>query len=150
LNQYRNTQTAPLISLPYSGDFQVQVKVIFHPVEVHQVAGLGILSRSEQTTSYIRIARMLTDWGQGISFQTSSDNGNYFRYTGEITYLKIERNGALFNIYYSFDGNNWINLQKDFVFGFPDNIEVFLATYSSSNNGIIAEFQDFIIEPINK
>lgn len=145
LNQYLSTQSAPLVLLPYSGDFQVQVKVIFHPVEVHQVAGLGVIVRNEKI-SYIRISRLLTDWGQGISFQSSSGNGNKFYYTGDETFFKISRHGSIFNIYYGFDGKNWVNLQKDYVFGFPDSVEIFLVTYSSSNNGVIAEFQDFFVE----
>ena len=86
--------------------------------------------------------------GQSISVQ--GGNGlrlNNTPYVDDEVYLRIERRGPLFTLSYSANGTNWVPLQKDYVFEMPNDIEVYLIVYSTSDEGTFAQFSEFEVTP---
>ena len=145
--QWDKTYTAPLVVYPFEGNFEAQVKVMFAPVRNYQAAGLGVRPAQTQDT-FLRIARHFHD-GQGLGvsgIQQGKGFGYGVSYTDDTAYLKIERQGMLFTFSYSTNENNWVVLQKNYVFEMPTEVEIFLVCKSATNNeGIIAQFSNFIV-----
>jgi regulation of enolase protein 1 (concanavalin A-like superfamily) len=144
--QWQGSNSAPLILYPFKGNFEAEVKVVFSPTQNYQIAGLGVRSAIDNN-AYLRISRVIGLAGQGILMQSNTQGGGFHGgfspYADDTVYLKIERRGSLFNFFYSVDGGNWVNLQKDYVFDMPAEVEIFLIAYSTNNNGVIAQFSDF-------
>jgi regulation of enolase protein 1 (concanavalin A-like superfamily) len=150
-DQWGNTDSAPLITYPISGDFETQVKLLFTPNKSIHIAGLGVRS-SQAHNTWLRIGRHLDGNCGGDCVSVLGDqSGSPQRlkntsYTSEVIWLKIERYGPLFTLSYSATGNNWITLEKDFVFDMSPDTEIFLTAFSIlSDNGVMAQFQDFIV-----
>jgi hypothetical protein len=148
-DQWQGRNSAPLILYPFEGNFETEVKVVLSPTEKYQMAGLGVRSAADKNT-YLRITRLMDNPGQGIlmqsSIQSTGFRGSFSPYLDDIVYFKIERRGSLFNFHYSSSGRYWVNLQKDYVFNMPTEVEIFLVVYSTtSSRGIVAQFSDFQI-----
>jgi hypothetical protein len=145
--QWGETNTAPIMLLPIRGNFDTSVGLVFNPQYHDQVAGLGVRS-SENKNTYLRIIRFTGfPSGNGIVVQSVNDGepsgGSYVNYKGNQVYLKIQRQGTIFNLSYSADGSSWDSLDKDFVFGLPSEVEIFLMVYSTDNHGIVGQFSNF-------
>lgn len=140
---WSNTNTAPLVAYPYTGDFEAQVKVVFTPEGSNwKIAGLGVRS-VQNPLNWIRITKGLH---QEINVASGGGrNLNYTSYSNDTVYLRIKRQGPLFTLSYSSNGINWIDLQKDYVFEMSDDVEIFLTVYSTSNEGAIVQFSDFSV-----
>lgn len=150
-NQWGTLDTAPLITFPFQGDFEAQVKAVCHPVPFFQLCGLGVRSTQSHST-WLRISKDSTDIGSSpIIWATANQQGvpiqlNRAPYADDTVYLKILRKQSLFNLLYSLNGNNWVTLQSDYLFEISDAIEVFLIVYSDfTNDGFIAQFYDFSV-----
>ena len=150
-DQWGPTNTAPLVAYPISGNFEAQVKAIFSPVQDPQLAGLGVRSAQDQNT-WLRITRTFDHaTGQSVSI-IGAQQGHGLRlnatpYSDDTVYLKIARRGSLFTLSYSTNDQNWIDLQKDYVFEMASDVELFITVFSVNPHGITAQFSDFIVEP---
>ncbi len=151
--QWENRDTAPLVAYPVEGNFEAQVKVVFSPVKDYQYAGIGIRS-TQSHNSWLRIARSADSHVGGQSIYIIGDQqGRALRlssspYTDDTVWFKVERRGSLFTLSYSTNGNNWIALEKDFVFEMSVDTEIFLIVFSTpSDKGAVAQFYDFKVFP---
>lgn len=147
-NQWQSVDSAPAIIYPVSGDFLAEVKVVFAPDENYQLAGIGIRSVGEPT--WLRIARAY-DSGNKL-LVTGSDGGNsshlsIVEYVDDTVWLRVQRRGSIFNFFYSTNGSNWVELEKDLVFELPDDAELFLNAFSTANTGVVAQFSEFRVTP---
>lgn len=145
--QWAGTNTAPLMLLPIRGNFETSVGLVFSPKQWDQVAGLGVRS-SEDKNTYLRIIRFAAfPTGDGISVQGMKNGsptpGNSIAYKGDQAYFKIQRQGNIFNLSYSTDGSSWEILDRDYVFGLPSEVQIFLLVYSTDSRGIVAQFSNF-------
>lgn len=149
-DQWQNTDSAPLVIYPFEGDFDAQVRVMLSPSgNTAKVAGLGIRAPQNHNT-WLRIVRAWVDDGLTVRAQANQQGNsarlNFVTYSGDTTYLRIERNGPLFTLSYSENGSNWIALVQDHVFEMPDDVEIYLITFSTaSNEGALAQFHDFSV-----
>jgi regulation of enolase protein 1 (concanavalin A-like superfamily) len=148
-DHWEGYDSAPLVAYPTSGNLVARVKVVFSPQTDYQHAGLGIRS-FENHNVWLTIDRCFDGNAGGQSVYAEGDaNGagirlNYVPYADDTVWLQIERRGSLFSLSYSTSGNNWIVLEKDYVFNLPSDVEVFLASFSSKNNsGVVAQFSEF-------
>lgn len=146
--QWADRDSAPLIMHRVRGDFEAEVKVTINPVGTFQYAGLGIRSSTDPLT-YVRAVRGIGLLGQGLLMQSCNQgygyHGNDPKYSGATVWFKIRRRGSIFNFLYSSNGNDWVSLQKDYKFDLPDEVDVYLVTYSTNNGNISAQFEDFIV-----
>jgi len=134
------------------GNFETQVQVVFNPMWGHELAALGVRSTQDHHT-WLRLGGVypifsegsepeqhivldIDDQGKGGKIKTSP-------YPANTIYLKIERQGPVFDFFYISDGVNWSVLQRGYVAEMPANVEIFLTVGSWGNGGISAEFYDF-------
>lgn len=147
-DQWRTTNSAPVVTFPITGDFLAEVKVVFAPDENWQGAGIGV--RDIGNPTWLRIARQYNN-GNTV-WVTGADDGSELRlaeaeYIANTVWLRVQRRGSVYTFSYSTNGSNWIDLEKDLVFELPDEVEIFLLTYSTANTGIVAQFSDFRVVP---
>ena len=147
-DQWSGTDSAPVISYPITGDFLAEVKVIFAPDENWQAAGIGV--REIGNPTWLRIARQYNN-GNTV-WVTAEDNGSEMRlaeveYIDDTVWLRIQRRGSIYNLSYSTNGTNWVDVERNLVFELSDDVELFLVTYSTTNTGAVAEFSDFRVTP---
>jgi regulation of enolase protein 1 (concanavalin A-like superfamily) len=140
--------TAPYVTYNFEGDFDVQVKVVFSPSQDTQAASLGVRSVQNRNT-WLRISRY--HFGGQIVWVVGNRNGSELRlnsvsYASDTVHFKIERRRFLFTLSYSTNGSNWIDLQKEYVFEMPNDVEIFLSVYSIFNSEAVkAAFYDFVV-----
>ena len=147
-DQWRTTNSAPVVTYPVAGDFLAEVKVVFEPDQNWQAAGIGIRSIGDPT--WLRIARQYNN-GNTV-WATGADNGSEMRlseveYIGNTVWLRVQRRGSIYNLSYSSNGTNWVDLERNLVFELPEDVEVYLITYSTTDTGAVAEFSEFKIIP---
>ena len=68
-------------------------------------------------------------------------------YIGNTVWLRVQRRGSIYNLSYSSNGTNWVDLERNLVFELPEDVEVYLITYSTTDTGAVAEFSEFKIIP---
>jgi regulation of enolase protein 1 (concanavalin A-like superfamily) len=143
-----NNELAPVISLPVSGDFIAQVKIVFQPGPICcKHAGLGVRS-ADDINSWIRISRDHADTIQldGL-LRGHTTNSSAPNYTSDRVWFKIERRGELFTLSYSADGVNWTPLRKDYEFLLSEDAQIFLFAHSAYQQDIVsAEFSDLSVK----
>ena len=152
--QWQLTNSAPIIVLPVSGDFDVSVKVETSLFEIFQRAGIGVRS-SQDPNTWVNISRNFHNGisgNQGIMVlgnqQGNSSLLSNIPYTGEVCFLKIERRGPSLSLSYSEDGTNWTVLEGNYVANFVDPVEIFLMASSTSGQGITAQFSDLSLTTV--
>jgi regulation of enolase protein 1 (concanavalin A-like superfamily) len=137
--------TAPRIMLLTAGDFTADVNLSFDPIERDQIAGIGIAS-TEELNTWITLRRAYY-YDQRLDINQRMNGSevyiNNIPYTEREIKLRIQRNGNLINTYYSSDGTSWIPMAENYVMSFPDQVYVFLYTYSTNQKGVIASFSGF-------
>jgi len=145
-HQWASSNEAPLLTYPISGDFEAKVRVVFSPTHDPELAGLGVRSAYDPYT-WLRITRTFDFNAHTISVlgdqKTNALRLKHDAYSSNTVYLEIERKSSNFSFYYSSDNNNWIELQKNFVFDMDNDTEIFLT--AMSNVGTNAQFYDFVL-----
>ena len=151
-DHYEKTETGPLVTYPYSGDFDVQVKLQADPQILFQNAGLGICSASTHYTwirfgKYVgyksKVQLAIFSVNQGVGVYESQENWPY--YSQEDVYIKIERRGPLFTFLYSTNGKNWNAVIQELPLGMPDDVEIFLDVNAHVNESLVTKFSDLTI-----
>lgn len=137
-------------SIP-EGDFELETRMIFEPVENYQIAGLIIFYNSN---NYILIGRAYAAHyvGDGLymdymnSGKISEDNFATIGPGTDTVFLRLRRRGNLYDSFYSEDGINWnkvgthtSNMQAKYVG---------LATGQSTKGTVPAQFDYFVINEI--
>jgi len=149
-DQWSKRDDAALLSFPITGNFDVQVRVIFDPSKNYQSAGLGIRSANDPLT-WIRITRSYFDgqvFGVGRTVQGVSTPFTPVNYGSDTIYLRIERRGEFVTLSYHGEGKNWIALEKDHEIKLSEKVEIYLITYSTDTfAGATAQFSDLSILP---
>lgn len=149
VNQWKRRDSAPLVLYPIKGNFEAQVKVVFNSDQQDgQFAGIGIRSIQEPKTWL----RLLRGGSQALAAQASQGGRgillNEIPYTDNTIWLKLERQGSIFNYYYSANESNFVALEKEYVFEMPTDAEIYLFTMSvPENKGFVAQFYDFQVYP---
>ena len=151
-HQWAELDSEPIVFHAIEGNFETQVKVVFNPMWGHELAALGVRSIRDHNT-WLRLGTVYTvfsvgsepeqhivldvdNQGQGGKIRTSP-------YPANTVYLKIGRQGPIFDFSYSSNGIDWIALQRDYVAEIPANVEIFLTVGSWANGGTSAKFYDF-------
>jgi regulation of enolase protein 1 (concanavalin A-like superfamily) len=146
-NHWERQNSAPFIIYPIKGNFEVQVKTTISAETNYQLSGLGVRS-ADDITSWIRLNRGFAN-GQIAGFAAMQRGGKILeggvQYSDDTIYLRIERNGSLLTLSHSTDGIHWVTFKKDFVMELPDDVQIFLFTFSNSRIGTVARFSDFQI-----
>jgi len=142
-NQYSNVSTAPMVMYPVRGDFDARVMLVFHPTE-DQYAGIGIRSTVNSYT-WLRVTRARD--GKDVLVYSTNDNGQFaygdqVEYSSDIVYLRIVRQGALFQLSCSPGGNAWNPIGEPEM-EFPDEVEIYFLALSASSDIAVARFQGF-------
>ncbi|BAY44129.1 hypothetical protein SAMD00079811_17230 [Scytonema sp. HK-05] len=138
--------TAPLVTYPFNGDFEVQVKVMFNSTINNQRAGLGIRSTDAQN-NHLRIYKLENKRIEGyLNLQHKKQYPlNIVPYEGETVYFRIRRQGRDISMFYSSNGSNWVSLGNENL-EIPQEVEIFLFVLSANNpNTATAQFSDFVI-----
>ncbi|MDE3090304.1 MAG: DUF1349 domain-containing protein, partial [Chloroflexota bacterium] len=144
-----NENSAPLVSYPCRGDFEVYVRVESTPNQAYQFAGIGVRS-IESNNVWLRIGRQSN--GPTTSLVTTGNNGlspqlwDAVSYLKSVIHLKIGRNKNLITLSYSDDKINWRILERDYLAPMSNEVEIFLISLSNSSNaGLAADFSDFAL-----
>lgn len=150
--QWAEEDSQPILFYPIEGNFEAQVKVVFNPIWGHELATLGVRSPQNHNT-WLRFGSVyagfsqnsgpeqrmvldIDDRGKGAKIKTSP-------YPADTVYLKIRRQGSIFDFYYSADGVNWTALQTGYIAEMPANTEIFLTVGSWGEGGALAKFYEF-------
>jgi regulation of enolase protein 1 (concanavalin A-like superfamily) len=143
-NYWGTDKSSPVLSYPVTGDFVAQVKVVAEPEQTFHVASLGVRSAFD-TEKFIR-SDFYMENGQ-ILVDAATNGTSIIRtlHSGDTVYLRIERNRSLYRLDYSFDGLEWVTLAENSAYALPEEVEVFLNTYSTSDQPFTARFSDFTI-----
>jgi regulation of enolase protein 1 (concanavalin A-like superfamily) len=150
--QWATEDTEPVISHPIQGNFEAQVKITYSPMWGHELAAIGIRSAQDHNT-WLRLGAVYAVFSQesGLEQRIVLDIddhgvGNKMRtvpYSANAVYLKINRQGAAFDFYYSSDGSDWLALQTGYIADIPANAELFLTIGSWGDGGVSGTFSDF-------
>ena len=150
--QWATEDTEPVISHPIDGNFEVQVKITYSPMWGHELAAIGIRSAQDHNT-WLRLGAVYAVFSQESGLEQRivldiDDHGagnkiNTVPYSANAVYLKIKRQGPVFDFYYGSDGSNWIALQTGYVADIPANAELFLTIGSWGDGGVSGTFSDF-------
>jgi len=153
--------TAPrnllLTGISSSSDFQIDVRLIFQPLENFHEAGIAIY---EDSSNYVLLGRAFC----GHEIQGCVGNGVYVdhEYRGEMqddpapipwqadeAYLRVQKQGTTYTFFVSDDGESWT--QMGAVYGFPlVPTAVGLYAYSEFDiDSIPADFDYFRISPLH-
>jgi regulation of enolase protein 1 (concanavalin A-like superfamily) len=141
-DQFEKINTAPSVSYPLRGDFEVQVKLVFTPKVCCQRAGIGIRSQQDQFT-WLRIT-MREELALEI---VENRKGNItilkdIPYADHTVYYTIRRQGDRFNISYSRTSVSWIT--ERYTVPMPVDVEIFLVAFSAQNgSSVAAQFYEF-------
>ncbi|WP_414581464.1 GUN4 domain-containing protein [Scytonema sp. PCC 10023] len=140
-----SVKTAPVVTYPLNGDFEVRVKVKFNPTINNQRAGLGIRS-TNAPNDHLRIYKLE---GKQIemcrNLSAHPEPLGKTPYEDETIYFKIKRQGKDFSMFYSSNGSNWVLLKNDNLEISPE-VEIFLFVLSANNRDpVTAQFSDFVI-----
>lgn len=136
---------APMIVYTCKGNFEATVKLVINPQKKFQGAGIVVKPPQARSTDPYSFP---SDWISLYRYLADQQfiNGDF--YADPIIYLKIERQGTIFNTAYSSNGNKWFVLSKDRVSTLPDEVDIFLYAYSTQNDqGVVAQFYDFTVNP---
>lgn len=142
--------TSPLLLHSIQGDFEAQVKVVGLPKRDIQGFRFGVRSSQDRST-WVAISRgSQNDIGGQLISASMSQQGNsrltnITPYPNDTVYLKLSRNKSLFTLSYSINGNNWVTLEKNYVFELPIETEIFFSIESTPPDGFIVELFDFIM-----
>lgn len=136
------------------GNFEAQVKVVFYPRWGHELVALGVRSSQDRTT-WLRLGGVYAAFTDGsapeyhvvLEVDDQGRSGRIKTYPSPTSavHVKIERQGSVFNFFYSADGVNWTALITGYVAAMPVNVEIFLTVGSWGPNGISAEFHDLTV-----
>jgi len=141
---------SPLLLHSVQGDFEAQVKVVGLPKRDIQGFRFGVRSSQDRST-WVAITRASQDniGGQLISASMSQQGNsrltNITPYPNDTVYLKLSRTKSLFTLSYSVNGNNWVTLEKNYVFELSIETEIFFSIESTPPDGFIIELSDFIM-----
>jgi len=138
----------PMLIYPFQGNFQVAVRLDFQ-TDGPRYHGAGIGFRAAQDQSIGDWIVLMSHFGSG-GLEIRSDfletqNLSHVNYANSIVYLRITKHGTLFSAEYSTDGANWVTLVSNSVISLPSDVEIFLYTYSTNGEGVIARFSEFSI-----
>jgi len=144
-----STFTAPAVILPMKGNFEVQIRVDAElKPQCCLLAGLGIRSVNEHSR-WMRLALTFDGNPQKITMAENNSGGAmYYKsepYAGSVVSLKMNRQGSVFNFFYSVDGRNWVLLEKDHVTDISDDADIFIYTYSNNGQGVVSHFSNFMV-----
>jgi hypothetical protein len=152
--QWATEDTEPVISHPIEGDFEAQVRLSYSPIWGHELAGIGIRAGQDHDT-WLRLGAVYAAFSQGrgpeqrivldIDDHGAGNKIKTVPYSANTVYLKISRQGPVFDFFYSSDGNNWIALQTGYIADIPTNAELFLTIGSWGDGGVSGQFYDFQI-----
>lgn len=148
-NHYLNDNSAPLIYYPFHGDFDAHVRVVADLVRQFDVVGLSVRSQRDRNAWVSLVFVNDGRQPQYILVQKvengNSVNGNFVHYPDNDVYLRLERQGSLYNFLYSADGKTWNDLQHDFIFGDLGDVDINLVVYATHDFGLLARFYDFSV-----
>lgn len=126
-DQWAHANSAPMVTLPVSGDFEAIVEVNARPDANHQFAAMGIRSSSEG--NWMRIALgytaniplVVTQFKRGDDASFLEDR----HYRAPRVYLKLRRVAGVITAFYSEDREVWnaLNLDNTLI---DDHAELFL------------------------
>jgi regulation of enolase protein 1 (concanavalin A-like superfamily) len=152
-DMWANNLTAPMVTCPISGGLESQVRVVFTPLKDYQHAGIGVWSADDPST-WLRISRSMDRNAEGQSVYVighqkgSALRLNYARYREDEVWLRIVREGTLFTLSYSQDGDEWVPLEDKLPFEMDAEVEVFLFAFSTVTDQVsVAQFYDFRVAP---
>lgn len=144
--QWGRNNSAPIVSMPIEGDFEVSVKVEIMPETEIQAAGLGVMSAEDQTT-WLRLERTFYKSIHRATFNATKRGDNIAgagtAYPDDSVYFWIKRNGSVFSASYSTNNTNWVVVVDEKVFEMPEKVNIYLYTYSTKDLGVVAKFSDF-------
>lgn len=140
-----NPDHAPRMMQSANGDFIIETKVLFNPQ--YDAQGAGILVWKDWS-HYLGIGRC-DNWANPDRIQYFYVyNGTSFEdhstlYSGNVTYLQIQRSGDTFTFRYSADGINWITLSSTSI-PLGDAVNIGLCVYDQyQTHPIYADFDYF-------
>jgi regulation of enolase protein 1 (concanavalin A-like superfamily) len=138
----------PMLIYPFQGNFQAAVRLDFQTDGPHyHGAGIGLRAAQDQSIGdWVFLMSHFRGEGLGISSGfLEPENLTRVSYANSIVYLRITKQGTLFSAEYSTDGANWVTLVSNSVISLPSDVEIFLYTYSTNGEGVIARFSEFSI-----
>lgn len=150
---YGENRTAPRLVKAVSGDFQIEARINFDPVEDYQGAGLLIYV---DRINYLRLERSfggLRDGGSGIRLDVrKQDQYESLTTPGEVpttsksVELKISRRGNVFTAYWRQNENaEWREIEE-FVSAFPETVFAGVIGCNTANE-IAVEFSNIRLLP---
>ncbi len=148
-NLARSNVTAPLAAYPLSGDFQVKVKLQFTGNAKYQVAGIGLRSR-ENPSEWIALFRYCGDYAKHMIGIAQMRKGGYdnlltIPYAKNDLYLSIKRYQEKLSFLVGENDVNWYEVDAERVFPLPADVDLFLYTYSTTNQGLSTDFSELAI-----
>ncbi len=142
---------APIITLPYEGNFIAQVKVTFEPNRKAQGAGIGIRVKSDDS-HWFRVTHSY-DENQHIQtvamFAGAARESDRDIYAGSEVFLRIVRRYPSVSAAYSTNGIHWEDLRTENMHNVTGDIQIYLIAYTAeSAPPVNATLSDFIITPL--
>ncbi|MCS7061464.1 MAG: DUF1349 domain-containing protein [Anaerolineae bacterium] len=147
-NFWERVHTAPQLSLPLQGDFEVEVRLDFDPRERWQVGGLAIRSQ-EDPLSWIGLRRFSDGNGQIFEIIRNQKGAPtqlfWMPYSRTTIFFRIIRREELWSFALSENGENWLTVRANELFALPDRVEAVLHLYSTTPNGTLGRFSQFTV-----
>jgi len=145
-NQWEKNDSAPLISLPYTGNFKTQIKIKASPRDRSQYVYLCIRAIENHSN---RVCLVKFGEGPTITYWSFAwpKNRQSVPYLDEVVYFEIERDLSTFTLSYSTNGDNWSVLVRDYVIEVSNEVEIYVGVASGDSDGLVAEFSDLVVIP---
>jgi hypothetical protein len=138
---------APYLWLNVTGDFVARAQVRAPQSTLHWDAG-AIMARQD-ALHWVKVCYERTDWGvmAAVSVVTngSSDDANGVELSRPEVWLQVHRNGDVFGLHYSVDGQTW-RMVRLLRMAMPASIKVGLVAQSPGGPGVVIDFLSFSLE----
>jgi len=151
-DHYDTVETGSIIAYPYTGNFDVSIRLEADTDQLFQNVGLGIRSTSDPHT-WVRLSKYY-GYRNGVDlaiFSVDKGNGQFVGYerwvlySQPVVFLMIQRRGTLFTFLYSADGNSWNVIMENHPLGMPDEVEIFFDANGHNDHSIIGMFSEFTV-----
>lgn len=143
---YGSNRTAPRFMKAITGDFQIETRVKFYPVENHQGAGVLIYKDDDNYLRFERAYGGVNGGGSGMRFDVRKPEAYQVLATpkeiptdaGEVE-MKLIRRGNLFTAFWREDENGEWREADEFASDYPETIQAGIFVCNTAEE-ITAEF----------